>query len=153
VVQQIFHAIKLGSTIKHAALGVGIREQTIHEWAAAKPEFADGLKVARAKKIEFCLSQIIRIGLDTNNWTAFAWVLERTEPALFSKQIALSHTDGPVMTEEERIEKMKQILGIYKPSSRNVHLNGKPISTEERQSPDEPAPVIDVQPEPPGGGS
>jgi hypothetical protein len=89
----IVEAVALGSTIMAACDRAGIHESTVYRWVQkgeapnAKDcyrEFGNRLKSAVRERFLTALRSIKDQG--ERNWTANAWLLERTMPSFFGKE-------------------------------------------------------------------
>jgi hypothetical protein len=95
VIEAICARIQEGMPAKWAAIRSGVSETAFYESMAAYPAFADRIKAARAKKIETLLGHVTAAA--PKNWAAAMTLLERTEPADFSRtQRVQSSVQGTV---------------------------------------------------------
>jgi hypothetical protein len=83
IVQKIVDSLELGLSMKYACLANGVTAETFNNWQADHPELEQIAAEAKAKFIQAHLQNIKQHARD--QWTASAWLLERTQAEEFSK--------------------------------------------------------------------
>ena len=106
----LINRIKAGSYIKSACQAEGISESVFYHWiqkAEGTMECPDGerreiyisflesLKIARSQYVCDTTARIDRAG--KKDWQALAWILERTDPALFAKRVEVAIGASPIL--------------------------------------------------------
>lgn len=86
---RILEALAEGHYVETAARLGGISPTTYYEWVAELPEFAEATQKARAKAEDDLVGHIraaaAGVGELPPQWTAAAWILERTRPERFGR--------------------------------------------------------------------
>ena len=92
VIKALCDAIKLGLPNIRACELVGISQETFYQWEKSNAEFSERIKKARSERIKFHLNNIKKAA--KKNWTASAWMLERTEPENFGQKSKVELPEG-----------------------------------------------------------
>lgn len=119
---------------KQAACGAaGITADTLNQWIDSDPDLAERVEVAMSKGESALLDKIIVAGEDPRQWTANAWLLERTRQNRYAlRQKAV--IDGGVaalplaLAEEIR----RRLSGVTRPA-----LTSEPVEGIIVESPEE----------------
>jgi len=82
IVEEIVSYIKAGVPNKHAALAVGIGEETFYGWMREKAEFSESIKKAQSLAVARNVVTVQKAA--KKNWQAAAWWLERRYPEEFA---------------------------------------------------------------------
>ena len=98
-VKAIVDALSIGATRKLACEVVGLDNSTFCDWLNQKPEFAKIVSEAEGLAGMRALRNIQRVALGTKDqpgqWTASAWLLERTRPAEYGRRVVeVTGADG-----------------------------------------------------------
>lgn len=92
IINALCKAIRLGLPNIRACELVGLSQETFYQWEKSDPEFSEKIKKARSERIEFHLTNIKKAA--EKNWTASAWILERTEPEYFGQKSKIELPEG-----------------------------------------------------------
>lgn len=111
---------------KQAACGsAGITADTLNQWIDSDPDLAERVEVAMCRGESALLGKIIAAGEDPRQWTANAWLLERTRQNRYAlRQKAV--IDGGVaalplaLAEEIR----RRLSGVTRPELPNDTVDG-----------------------------
>jgi len=109
LINEICKLIEAGNYARHAALSVGITEQTFYNWinrgerskSGIYFEFFESIKKSRAKAIVRNVAIVNKAAQDGDWKAAMTW-LERTEPDLYGRKERIEHSsdkDSPLMIE------------------------------------------------------
>lgn len=86
-----------------AAAKHGVHRETLINWEKRYPEFATLMEQAQAEAAQRWLTLVQLAAREPRNWTAAAWLLERTFPDIYGQRQRIEHTgsdDGaPIKTE------------------------------------------------------
>lgn len=123
--------ITLGSSIKFAAMSIGLAEQTIRSWVDKGKkghelfaEFSRDFEAAKRRSASYLLTKINRAA--DKDWKAAAWLLERRYPGEFGR---ISKTEYLAL---RRFEEMgEQAKDPYEVLNRARMIYGAPQLTRE----------------------
>lgn len=113
ITNKILECLKSGLTAKDACYFVGISEETYYKWKREKPEFSESIERELLEFKQVCLKSI----MDSKDWKAHAWWLERRYPAEYSaRHIIVNNINNRERTElsEEEEREIDEYLCHYR---------------------------------------
>lgn len=119
--EAILNALALGLT-KQAACGrAGISISTLANWLDGDDEFAEAVEIAQSQGEATLLGLIISAAEIPRNWTAAAWVLERTKQGRYALRTKAAQDETvsslPMAIAEEVRKKLQEMRSSPAPLS------------------------------------
>jgi hypothetical protein len=98
--QEIIDLMATGLSLTAAAADLGFHRQRVYEWAEHHPEFADAVKLARAKRV-LALERGLLEATEGPRVTARIFALKNADPEEWREKVVNEHTGkdgGPIET-------------------------------------------------------